>query len=94
MIYIKRSGNRLAEFYEEDLFRQTTSLSFYKNLIIYCLFGTVFNDLLIQSFLNFVFSMEKALLQEALKTTNVHIYQDEDFLELLDHFNCDKECIR
>ena len=32
--------------------------------------------------------MEKALLQEALKTTNVDIYQDEDFLELLDRFNC------
>ena len=44
--------------------------------------------MLIQSFLNFVSSMEKALLQEALKTTNVDIYQDEDFLELLDRFNC------
>ena len=32
--------------------------------------------------------MEKALLQEALKTTNVDIYEDEDFLELLDRFNC------
>ena len=32
--------------------------------------------------------MEKALLQEGLKTTNVDIYQDEDFLELLDRFNC------
>ena len=56
--------------------------------IIYCLFGTVSNDLLVESFLNFVSSMEKALLQEALKTTNVDIYQDEDFLELLDRFNC------
>ena len=32
--------------------------------------------------------MEKALLQEALKTTNADIYEDEDFLELLDRFNC------
>ena len=32
--------------------------------------------------------MEKALLQEALKTTNPGIYEDEDFLELLDRFNC------
>ena len=30
--------------------------------------------------------MEKALLQEALKTTNTYIYQD--FLELLENFNC------
>ena len=32
--------------------------------------------------------MEKALLQEALKTTNADIYEDEDFLELIDRFNC------
>ena len=32
--------------------------------------------------------MEKALLQEALKTTNADIYEDEDFLELLDRLNC------
>ena len=32
--------------------------------------------------------MEKALLQEVLKTTNADIYEDEDFLELLDRFNC------
>ena len=32
--------------------------------------------------------MEKALLQEALKTTNADIYEDEDFFELLDRFNC------
>ena len=32
--------------------------------------------------------MEKALLQEALKTTNADIYEDEDFLESLDRFNC------
>ena len=36
------------------------------------------------SFLNFVSSIEKALLQEALKTTNADIYEDEDFLELLE----------
>ena len=59
-----------------------------KAFIIYCLFGTVSNDLLVESFLNFVSSMEKALLQEALKTTNADIYEDEDFLELLDRFNC------
>ena len=59
-----------------------------KAFLIYCLFGTVSNDLPIQSFLNFVSSMEKVLLQEALKTTNAGIYEDEDFSELLDRFNC------
>ena len=38
--------------------------------------------------LNFVSSVEKALLQEALKATNADIYENEDFLELLDHFSC------
>ena len=28
------------------------------------------------------------MLQESLKTTNADIYEDEDFLELLDRFNC------
>ena len=32
--------------------------------------------------------MKKDLLQEALKTTDADIYEDEDFLELLDPFNC------
>ena len=53
-----------------------------KVFIIYCLFGTVSNDLLIQSFLNCVSSMGKALLKGALKTINADMYEDEDFLEL------------
>ena len=32
--------------------------------------------------------MENALLQKALKTTNAEIYENEDFLELSDRFNC------
>ena len=59
-----------------------------KAFVIYCLFGTVSNDLLVESFLNFVSSTEEVLLQEASKTTNADIYEDEDFLELLDRFNC------
>ena len=71
-------------FFEANYFPTILSKAF----LIYCLFGTVSNDLPIQSFLNFVSSIEKALLQEALKTTNAGIYGDEDFLELLDRFNC------
>ena len=57
-----------------------------KAFLIYCLFGTVSNDLPIQSFLNFVSSIEKALLQEALKTTNAGIYEDEDFFRIIRSF--------
>lgn len=61
-----------------------------KAFVTYCLFGDtpLSNDLLMESFLNFVSPMDASLLKEALKTTNQGIYKDEDFIDLLDRYNC------
>ena len=77
MIFIKKSGNRLAEFYEEGLLKQTTSPPSYQTSLQFIVFLFIV-----------VSSMENALLQKALKTTNAEIYENEDFLELSDRFNC------
>ena len=60
-----------------------------KAFVVHCLFGDtpVSNELLIESFLNFVSPMDCSMFKEALKTTTT-IYDDEEFIELLDRYNC------
>ena len=54
-----------------------------KAFIIYVLFGKVNNDCFIKSFLNYVTPLESAL-----RGTPPKIYDNDDFLGILDRFNC------
>jgi len=55
---------------------------------MYCLFGNVSNDVLLDSFYKFLSKGEEVLVLEALKTENENIYDDPDFQEILERFNC------
>ena len=59
-----------------------------KAFIIHALFGGVNNDCFIKSFLNYMTSMESKLVEAALRGTSPQIYDDDDFLDILDRFNC------
>ena len=50
----------------------------------YVLFGEVNNDCFIKSFLNYVAPMESKFFQAALRGTSPQIYDDNDFLDILD----------
>ena len=54
----------------------------------YVLFGEVNNDCFIKSFLNYVTPMESKNFQAALQGNPPQIYDDYDFLNILDRFNC------
>ena len=56
--------------------------------MIYALYGTCPNDVLIDSFLNYIAPMEKTVVDMALKETVTSIYGEEEFLDILDRFNC------
>ena len=59
-----------------------------KAFIIHVLFGEVNNDCFIKSFLNYVTPMESKIVEAALRGTPPQIYDDDDFLDILDRFNC------
>ena len=59
-----------------------------KAFIIYVLFGEVNSDCFIKSFLNYVTPMESKIVEAALRGTPPQIYDDDDFLDILDRFNC------
>lgn len=59
-----------------------------KAFLINCLFADVNNDTLIDSFLLFLTHGDEKLTREALKGTNADIYNDEEFVDLLDRYNC------
>ncbi|XP_057293155.1 uncharacterized protein LOC130621818 [Hydractinia symbiolongicarpus] len=63
-----------------------------KAFIMYCLFGNVQNDNLIQSFLNYLTPMESKIVDDALHGKNNGLFEDEEFLDILDRFNC-KSCV-
>ena len=56
--------------------------------LIYVLFGTVPNDQIIDSFFNYLAPMERTIVESALKGIPATIYDEEDFLDVLDRFNC------
>ena len=59
-----------------------------KAFIIHVLFGEVNNDCFIKSFLNYVTPMELKIVETALWGTLPQIYDDDDFLDISDRFNC------
>ena len=59
-----------------------------KAFIIYVLFGKVNNDCFIKSFLNYVTPMESKIAEAALRGTPAKIYDNDDFLDIIDRFNC------
>ena len=61
-----------------------------KAFIIHVLFGELNNDFFIRSFLNYVTPMESKIVEAALRGTPTQIYDDDDFLDILDRFNCKK----
>ena len=59
-----------------------------KPFIIYVLYGEVNSDCFIKSFLNYVITMELEIVEAALRRTPPQVYDDDDFLDVLDRFNC------
>ena len=59
-----------------------------KALVIYVLFGEINNNCFIKSFLNYGTPKESKIVEAALRGTPPQIYDDDDFLDILDRFNC------
>ena len=59
-----------------------------KAFIIYVQFGEVNSDCFIKSFLNYVTPVESKIVEAALRGNPPQIYDDDDFLDILDRFNC------
>ena len=59
-----------------------------KAFIIHVLIGEVNNDCFIKFFLNNVTPMKSKIVEAALRGTAPQIYDDDDFLDILDPFNC------
>ena len=62
-----------------------------KAFIIYCLFGSVPEPMLVQSFLNFLPEVDKQVVDVALKCQNNSIYESDELLDILERFNCRKK---
>lgn len=58
-----------------------------KAFIVHVLFGELNNDCFIKSFLNYVTPMESKIVEIALRGTSPHIYEDDDFLDILGRFD-------
>ena len=56
--------------------------------IIYCLFGDVPNDIILRSFLEFLWKTERDVVNAALKGSPPNIYKDEEFIDVLERFYC------
>ena len=59
-----------------------------KAFIIYVLYEEVNNHCFIKSFLNYVTPMESKIVEAALRETPPQIYDDDNFLYMLDRVNC------
>ena len=78
-------GNILGRrFLDANYFRTRISRAF----IIYCLFGDVPDDLILRSFLEFLSKTERDVVNTALKGSPPNIYEDEEFIDVLERFNC------
>ena len=59
-----------------------------KAFITHVLFGQKSNDCFIKSFLNYVTPRESKIIEAALRGTSPQFYDDDDFLDISDRFNC------
>ena len=77
-------GNILGRgFLDANYFPTRISRAF----IIYCLFGDVPNDITLRSFLEFLWKTERDVVNAALKGSPPNIYEDEEFIDVLERFN-------
>ena len=55
---------------------------------VYYLFGDVPNDIILRSFLEFLSKTERDVVNAALKGSPSNIYEDEEFIDVLERFDC------
>ena len=56
--------------------------------IIYCLFGGFSNDIIYRLFLEFLLKTGRGVVNAALKGFLTSVYEDKEFTDVLERFNC------
>lgn len=59
-----------------------------KAFLVFCLHSEVSDDLLVASFLNYLSTDERTMLQNVLKTKDIEILNSDEFLEFKEQFGC------
>ena len=55
---------------------------------MYCLFGDVPSDLILRSLWEFLSKIERDVVNAALKGSSTYIYEDEEYIYVLERLNC------